>query len=86
MRMEPPPSLAWAAGTIPDATAAAAPPLAATGGIPGVPGFPGCAFGDWFGGQGQAKFRGVGFAQHHQAGVKEALHNGAVGCRYVSLV
>ena len=26
MRMEPPPSLAWAAGTIPDATAAAEPP------------------------------------------------------------
>jgi hypothetical protein len=27
MRMEPPPSLAWAAGTIPAATAAAEPPL-----------------------------------------------------------
>ncbi len=27
MRIEPPPSLAWAAGTIPAATAAAAPPL-----------------------------------------------------------
>jgi hypothetical protein len=26
MRIEPPPSLAWAAGTIPDATAAAEPP------------------------------------------------------------
>ena len=26
-RMEPPPSLAWATGTIPAATAAAAPPL-----------------------------------------------------------
>ena len=29
MRMEPPPSLAWAAGTIPEATAAASAPLAA---------------------------------------------------------
>ena len=27
MRIDPPPSLAWANGTIPDATAAAAPPL-----------------------------------------------------------
>ena len=27
MRIEPPPSLAWATGTIPDATAAAEPPL-----------------------------------------------------------
>ncbi len=27
MRIEPPPSLAWATGTIPAATAAAAPPL-----------------------------------------------------------
>ena len=27
IRIEPPPSLAWATGTIPEATAAAAPPL-----------------------------------------------------------
>ena len=86
MRIEPPPSLACANGTMPLATAAAEPPLDPPGERAGVPRVVRRPPGDRFGGRHAAEFGAVGPAGDHQAGLAEPAHQCGVGRRDHSLV
>ncbi len=73
MRIEPPPSLAWAAATRPAATAAAEPPLEPPGERVGSQGFLRGPEGQRLGGGEDAQLGRVGLAQEDEARLAEAL-------------
>ena len=74
MRIEPPPSLASASGTMPAATAAAAPPLEPPVLRAGSQGFRARAERERLGGGQQAELRRVGLAEHDEPGGLAARH------------
>ena len=74
MRIEPPPSLACAIGTMPAATAAAEPPLEPPVECVEVPRVVAGAVEHRLGGRQQAELGDVGLAERHQAGGLEARH------------
>ena len=76
IRIEPPPSLAWATGTIPAATAAAEPPLEPPVERSRSQGLRVGAVGAGLGRRQDPELRGVGLADRDEAGVAEALRRG----------
>ena len=78
IRIEPPPSLAWAMGTIPEATAAADPPLDPPVVFFWIPWVACRAPASWFGGGQQAELGCVGFAQNDEAGLFQSFGQFAV--------
>ena len=87
IRIEPPPSLAWATGTIPAATAAPGTPAGAARRVLEVPGVAGCAVGDRLGRRQDAEFGHIGLADGDEACVAEArTENGVDGQTEVGLL
>ncbi len=73
IRIEPPPSLAWAIGAMPDATAARRSPARTSRRVIGIPGIAGEAMGQALGARDRPELGRVGHAEKHEAGGDEAL-------------
>ena len=86
MRIDPPPSPAWPTGTMPEATAAADPPLEPPVESAGVPRVAGRAVERGLGGGLQPQLGRVGAADEHEPGLAEPGREVAVGRRDVAQV